>query len=82
MTEQVLRIVFVLQSLETLVVHPIGGLDALGPLVGLEADLSLPAVKGRNKPAVMRGKRRVDHLCSYRFEGLESTALVRPIRRE
>jgi hypothetical protein len=71
-----------MQSHETLVVRRVGGPDALGPLVGLEADLSLPAVKGRNKPAVMRGNRRVDHLCPYRFEGLESTALVRPIRRE
>jgi hypothetical protein len=39
MTEQVLRIVFVLQSHKPVVIHPEGGLDALRSLVSLQANL-------------------------------------------
>jgi hypothetical protein len=51
MTEQVLRIVFVLQSHETLVVRPVGGPDALGPLVDLQAELiDIVAASGEETP--------------------------------
>ena len=39
MVKQVRRIVLVLYSDEPLVIRPIGGLDALRSLVGLQADL-------------------------------------------
>jgi len=39
MTEQVRQIVLVLQAHKPVVIRPVGGLDALRPLVGLEADL-------------------------------------------
>ena len=39
MTEKVRRVVLVLQRHESLVIQPVGGLDALRALVGLQADL-------------------------------------------
>ena len=39
MTEQVRRIVLVLHSHKPLAIRPVGGLDALRSLVGLQADL-------------------------------------------
>ena len=57
MTEQVRRIVLVLHSHKPLVIGPVGGLDALRALVGLQADLvteSLPVVKGRIASASSR----------------------------
>jgi hypothetical protein len=39
MAEQVRRIVLVLHSYKPLVIRPVGGLDALRALVGLQADL-------------------------------------------
>ena len=54
MTEQVRRIVFVLQSHEPLVIRPSGGLDALRPLVGLKADLIDVVAAGREGADYLR----------------------------
>ena len=45
-TEQVRRIVLVLHSHKPLVIRPVGGRDALGSLVGLQADLVDVAAAG------------------------------------